>query len=60
MNLRPLKTKDKELLISALFALAKARFNESPSLNCSGKANQDILALRKALNENRIYERHES
>ena len=46
------------MLLSALLALAKARFKDSPNMNCTGRANQDILALRKALNEDRIYERH--
>ena len=58
--MNPLTQEQKELLLSALNALKQARFAQHPNLNCSGKQDQDIAAMREIINQDRIYEREQS
>ena len=55
MKARPLTPQEEELLLNALFALAKARLNQTPSLNASGTANPDIQAMRDFVRTGKIY-----
>jgi hypothetical protein len=54
MEIRPQTPQEQELLLNALFALAKVRLNQTPSLNASGTANPDIQAMRDFVRTGRI------
>jgi hypothetical protein len=54
MKARPLTPQEQQLLLNALSALAKARLNQTPSLNASGTANPDIQAMRDFVRTGKI------
>jgi hypothetical protein len=55
MKARPLTPQEEELLLNALFGLAKARLAQTPSLNASGTVNPDIRAMRDLVRTGKVW-----